>query len=42
MPLLESGKALEIVDEILEIDGIDEMFIGLNDLSLDLGKKVYV
>lgn len=39
MPLLESGKALEIVDEILEIDGIDEMFIGLNDLSLDLGKK---
>ena len=39
MPLLESGKALELVDEILEIQGIDEIFIGLNDMSLDLGKK---
>lgn len=39
MPLLESGKALELVDEILEIKGIDEIFVGLNDLSLDLGKK---
>lgn len=39
MPLLESGKALELVDEILEIKGIDEIFIGLNDMSLDLGKK---
>ena len=39
IPLLESGKALELVDEILEIQGIDEIFIGLNDMSLDLGKK---
>ena len=39
MPLLESAKAAAAVDEILEIPGIDEIFVGLNDLSLDLGKK---
>lgn len=38
-PLLESAKALNIIDEILDIPGIDEIHIGLNDLSLDLGKK---
>lgn len=38
-PLLESAKALSIIDEILDIPGIDEIHIGLNDLSLDLGKK---
>lgn len=38
-PLLESEKALNIIDEILDIPGIDEIHIGLNDLSLDLGKK---
>lgn len=39
MPLVESRKSVELIDEILEIDGIDELFIGLNDLSLDIGKK---
>ena len=38
-PLLESKDALENVDEILEVPGIDEIHIGLNDLSLDLKKK---
>lgn len=38
-PLLESKAALERVDEILEIPGIDEIHVGLNDLSLDLKKK---
>ena len=38
-PLLESAKALEMIDEILEVPGIDEIHIGLNDLSLDLKKK---
>lgn len=38
-PLLESKKAYEIIDEILDIPGIDEIHIGLNDLSLDFGKK---
>ena len=39
MPLLESAKAVERLDEILAIDGIDQIHIGLNDLSLDLGRK---
>ncbi|SES78903.1 aldolase/citrate lyase family protein [[Clostridium] polysaccharolyticum] len=38
-PLLESKKALENIDEILEVPGIDEIHIGLNDLSLELKKK---
>ena len=39
MPLLESANAYKCIDEILDVQGIDELFIGLNDLSLDLGKK---
>lgn len=39
MPLMESARAAELIDQILEIKGIDEIFIGLNDLSLDMGKK---
>ena len=39
MLLLETPEAASIVDEILNIGGIDEMFIGLNDLSLGYGKK---
>ncbi|HJD26408.1 MAG TPA: aldolase [Candidatus Blautia intestinipullorum] len=38
-PLLESAKALELVDQILEVPGIDEVHVGINDLSLDLHKK---
>lgn len=37
--LLETPEAVEIVDEILELDGINEIFVGLNDLSLGYGKK---
>ena len=39
MPLLESAKAAAAADEILAVPGIDEIFVGLNDLSLDLGMK---
>ena len=39
MLLFESALAVENIDSILELDGIDEVYIGLNDLSLDLGKK---
>lgn len=39
MPLLETPEAVAIVDDILKLDGIDEIFIGLNDLSLGYGKK---
>ncbi len=34
MLLLETPEAADILDEVLEIPGIDEIFIGLNDLSL--------
>ena len=39
LPLLETPEAVQNVDEILNIKGIDEIFIGLNDLSLGYGKK---
>lgn len=39
LPLVETVEAVECIDEILEIDGIDEIFIGLNDLSLGYKKK---
>ncbi|MBE6708577.1 MAG: aldolase [Ruminococcaceae bacterium] len=38
MPLVETPAAVEAIDEILGIDGIDEIFVGLNDLSLGYGK----
>ncbi|MBR3971735.1 MAG: aldolase [Ruminococcus sp.] len=34
MLLFETAEAVENVDEILELEGIDEVFIGLNDLHL--------
>ncbi len=39
LPLLETPEAVEIIDDILSLKGIDEIFIGLNDLSLGYGKK---
>ena len=39
MPLVETPEAVERIDEILRLDGLDEIFIGLNDLSLGYGKK---
>lgn len=39
VPLLETPEAAEAVDELLKVPGIDEMFVGLNDLSLGYGKK---
>ncbi len=39
MLLLESQKSVDDLDEILKIEGIDEILIGLNDLSLDNHKK---
>jgi len=35
--LLETSEALCRIDDILELDGIDEIHIGLNDLHLSLG-----
>ena len=39
MLLLETPEAVSVVDDILKLKGIDEMFVGLNDLSLGYGKK---
>lgn len=39
MLLLETPEAVEVIDDILNVNGIDEIFIGLNDLSLGYGKR---
>lgn len=36
-PLMETKEAAENADEILQVDGIDEIYIGLNDMSLSYG-----
>lgn len=37
LPLVETPEAAERIDEILAVEGIDEIFVGLNDLSLGYG-----
>lgn len=39
MPLVETPEAADHIEEILSLDGLDEIFVGLNDLSLGYGKK---
>ena len=39
MLLVETAEAVKSIDEILDIDGIDEIHIGLNDLHLDYKMK---
>ena len=39
MLLVETPEAVAVIDEILALDGIDEVHIGLNDLSLGYGMK---
>lgn len=39
MLLLETPEAVGCIDQILELKGIDEIHIGLNDLSLGYGMK---
>lgn len=38
-PLVETPEAVAAIDEILSLPGIDEIHVGLNDLSLGLGRK---
>jgi len=37
--LIETPEAVELLDEILKLDGVDEIHIGLNDLHLELKMK---
>lgn len=37
--LFETAEAVENADGILELEGIDEVYIGLNDLHLSYGRK---
>ncbi|MBQ9735293.1 MAG: aldolase [Clostridia bacterium] len=39
LPLVETPEAVACIDEILALDGLDEIFVGLNDLSLGYGMK---
>ena len=39
MLLVETPEAAERIDEILAVDGVDEIFVGLNDLSLGYGRR---
>lgn len=39
MLLFETPEAVAAVEEILSLEGIDEVFVGLNDLSLGYGMK---
>mgnify|MGYP005780664923 CR=1 FL=1 len=39
MLLVETPEAVEVIDDILKLKGIDEIHIGLNDLSLGYGRK---
>ena len=39
LPLVETPEAVRCIDEILSLEGLDEIFVGLNDLSLGYGKK---
>ena len=38
LPLIETVEAVNCIDEILTLEGLDEIFVGLNDLSLGYGK----
>lgn len=35
--MIETAQALSRIDKIIEVDGVDEIFIGLNDLHISLG-----
>lgn len=39
MLLVETPEAVEIIEDILALPGIDEVYVGLNDLSLGYGMK---
>ncbi len=36
VPMIETAPAMTRINDILEVDGVDELYIGLNDLHIDL------
>ena len=36
IPMIETAPALARIDEILEVGGFNELFIGLNDLHISM------
>ena len=36
MPMIETASSFARIDDILEVDGIDELYIGLNDLHISM------
>lgn len=39
IPMIETAEALENISAILEVPGVDMIYVGPNDLALDLGEK---
>lgn len=37
IPMIETTQAMSRIDDILDVEGIDEIYIGLNDLHIGLG-----
>lgn len=39
IPLVETARAIEEIEDIVKIEGVNEVYIGLNDLHRDLGMR---
>jgi 4-hydroxy-2-oxoheptanedioate aldolase len=39
IPMIETAEALQNIDDILAVPGVDKIYVGPNDLALDLGEK---
>lgn len=37
VPMIETAQSMARIDDILAVDGVDEIYIGLNDLHISLG-----
>lgn len=39
IPMIETAEALDNLNDILAVDGVDMIYVGPNDLALDLGER---
>lgn len=39
IPMIETAEALANIDDILSVEGVDMIYVGPNDLALDLGER---